>query len=75
MIKVKTDKLLGYDKATLPDSELALFRFHDDERIFIGRADERNGSLRPVSNDEFRYAGSRAEFERKVNEFVRRSAS
>jgi len=75
VIKVRTDKMLGYDKATLPDSALALYRFHDDERIFIGRADERQGSLRPVTNDEFRYARSRAEFGRKVNEFVRRSES
>ena len=70
-MKVTSDKLLGYDKAQLPDSVLAFYRFHNDERMFIGRADERSGSLRAVSNDKYRYVRSLAEFKRLAAEFVR----
>jgi hypothetical protein len=73
-IKFTHDRLTGMDYADLPDSILSLVRWADG-RVSIGQPWKVGGSVTRVTNPEFDYAATTADFHRLAERFVQAATS
>ena len=69
MAKVARRPEYGLDIAYLDRSDLVLVKWRDDESVFIGHRDLRDGGLRRMKHPQFASAESFAAFVRLADDF------